>query len=26
VPTDGLGHRKLLKDPAVIARVVLFAG
>ncbi len=25
VPTDGLGHRKLLKDPATLARIVLFA-
>lgn len=26
VPTEGLGHRKILKDPGAIARVVLFAG
>jgi pimeloyl-ACP methyl ester carboxylesterase len=25
VATDGLGHRKMLKDPSVVARVVLFA-
>jgi pimeloyl-ACP methyl ester carboxylesterase len=25
LPTEGLGHRKLLKDPAVLAQVVLFA-
>ncbi|MBC5782547.1 alpha/beta hydrolase [Ramlibacter sp. USB13] len=25
LPTEGLGHRKLLKDPAVVAKVVLFA-
>lgn len=25
LPTEGLGHRKLLRDPAVIAKVVLFA-
>src|SRR5690606_4806280 len=26
VPTEGLGHRKLLKDPGVIGKVVVFAG
>jgi pimeloyl-ACP methyl ester carboxylesterase len=26
VATEGLGHRKLLKDPEVIGKVVLFAG
>ena len=25
VATEGLGHRRMLKDPAVVARVVLFA-
>lgn len=25
VATEGLGHRKVLKDPAVLARIVLFA-